>query len=79
MLQLRTGANEGARNRKESSMINPDLRAQVRQILEEELGEFRSFSEQSASEIEAMAARLTRALEPVLAVRASDGARRDAA
>ena len=43
-----------------------DLSARVRGILEEELGEFRPFADLSAIEIEAMAARLTRALAPVL-------------
>lgn len=60
-------------------MSNTDLRAQVQEILEEELGELRSFSEHPASEIEAMAARLTRALEPVLGQLAPAEAQRDAA
>ncbi len=57
------------------SMTNPSARA--RAILEEELGEFRAFQGLSAAEIEAMAARLVRALEPVIA--AAPEARRSAA
>lgn len=59
-------------------MSTTDTRARVRAILEEELGEFRPFAELPVTEIEAMAARLTRALEPVLAARLAE-ARRDAA
>jgi hypothetical protein len=44
-----------------------DIAARACAILEEELGEFRPFADLPASEIEAMAARLVRALTPVLA------------
>lgn len=56
-----------------------DLSARVRGIIEEELGEFRPFADLPASEIEAMAAKLTRALEPVLASLPAAEARRSAA
>jgi len=56
-----------------------DLAARVCRTLEEELGEFRSFAHLPASEIEAMAARLTRALAPVLAARLDVEAQRSAA
>ncbi len=60
-------------------MSNTTITARVRAILEDELGEFRPFADLPASEIETMAARLTRALSPVLAPRLADEARRDAA
>ncbi len=47
-------------------MKTTDLSAQVRAILEEELSEFRAFADLPASGIEIIAARLTRALAPVL-------------
>lgn len=59
--------------------MTTDTTARIRAILEEELGEFRPFADLSATDIETMAARLTRALEPVLGVRLADEPRRDAA
>ena len=47
-------------------MSSNDVSFKVRAILEEELGEFRAFADVPASGIEEMAARLTRALSPVL-------------
>ncbi len=53
--------------------------AHVRGIIEEELGAFRPLADLSATEIEAMAAKLTRALEPVLASLPDTEAQRSAA
>ena len=60
-------------------MTKSDITTRARTILEEELGEFRAFADLSASEIEMIAARLARALEPVLAPRLTEEPRRDAA
>lgn len=62
-------------------MKHPDVLTQIRGILEEELGEFRPFADLSAREIESVAARLTRALTPVVEARLGDDveARRSAA
>lgn len=51
--------------------MTTDILARLRAILEEELGEFRPLADLPASEIETMAARLARALEPVLAPEAT--------
>lgn len=47
-------------------MTTTDTLARARAILEEELGEFRAFADLPTSELEAMSARLVRALAPVL-------------
>jgi hypothetical protein len=47
-------------------MRKDEVSARARAILEEELGEIRAFADMPASAIEEMAARLTRALSPVL-------------
>lgn len=55
----------------------------VRDLIEEELGEFRHFAGVPAAELEHMAERLARAIAPVLAAgapeREAEPARRDAA
>jgi hypothetical protein len=48
-------------------MLEQNTTARVRATIEEELGGFRAFAGLPATEIEAMAARLTRALAPFLA------------
>jgi hypothetical protein len=44
-----------------------DSLTRIRAIIEEELGEFRPFADLPATEIEAMADRLTRTLAPLVA------------
>jgi hypothetical protein len=61
----------GARATKEKPVLEesrPDATARLRAAIEEELGAFRRFADVPSVEIEAMAARLTRAIEPFLAV-----------
>lgn len=79
MLQMRKDPNGVAQIRKESSMTKSDITTRAQAILEEELGEFRAFADLSASEIETIAARLTRALEPLLLALPVDEPHRNAA
>ena len=44
-----------------------DATARLRATIEEELGRFRRFADVPATELEAMAARLVRAIEPLIA------------
>ncbi|MBA3325593.1 MAG: hypothetical protein H0T41_10180 [Rhodobacteraceae bacterium] len=62
-----------------STPIPGDVSARARGILEEELCEFRPLADLPASEIEAMAARRTRALAPMLAGHSDVEAPRSAA
>ncbi|MBP7243287.1 hypothetical protein [Amaricoccus sp.] len=48
-------------------MTTPDTLARLRAVIEDELGEFRQLADLPAREIDAIAARLVRAVEPVLA------------
>jgi hypothetical protein len=49
------------------STMTTDTLARMRVLIEEELGEFRPFADLPATEIEAMADRLTRTLAPYVA------------
>jgi hypothetical protein len=46
--------------------MTQDTLAHIRATIEEELGEFRPFADLPATEVEAMAERLTRALAPLV-------------
>lgn len=48
-------------------MLEQDMTARIRATIEEELGGFRAFAGLPATELEAMAERLTRAIAPLIA------------
>ena len=52
-------------------MLEQDKATAIRAAIEEELGSFRPFADLPATEIEAMAARLVRAVAPFLGGRAA--------
>jgi hypothetical protein len=56
-------------------MLEPDKAARLRATIEEELGSFRAFADLPASELEAMAERITRAIAPIVAGTAAAGSR----
>jgi hypothetical protein len=47
-------------------MLEQDTIARIRATIEEELGSFRPLADLPATELEAMAARITRAIAPML-------------
>ena len=47
-------------------MLKQDITARIRATIEEELGSFRPFADLPATELEAMADRITRAIAPLL-------------
>ena len=56
-------------------MLEQDKAAAIQAAIEEELGSFRLFADLPATEIEAMAARLARAVTPFLGGRAAPESR----
>lgn len=48
-------------------MLEQDMAARIRAAIEEELGSFRAFADLPATELEAMAGRITRAIAPIVA------------
>ncbi len=48
-------------------MLEQDMAARIQAAIEEELGSFRAFADLPATELEAMAARLTRVITPIVA------------
>jgi hypothetical protein len=47
-------------------MAEQDITARLRATIEDELGSFRAFADLPASELEAMAERITRAIAPLV-------------
>jgi hypothetical protein len=66
MLRLRNRAGEG--KNQERFMLEQDTTARIRATIEEELGSFRPFADLPATELEAMAARITRAIAPLIGI-----------
>ena len=48
-------------------MLEQDMAARIRAAIEEELGSFRAFADLPATELEAMAERITRVIAPLVA------------
>ena len=57
----------GREGKQEKPMLEQDMTARIRATIEEELGSFRAFAGLPATELEAMAERLTRAIAPLVA------------
>jgi hypothetical protein len=53
-------------------MLEQDTSARIRATIEEELGSFRPFADLPATELEAMADRITRAIAPYLGAVAAE-------
>jgi hypothetical protein len=56
----------GESKEQERFMLEQDITARIRATIEEELGSLRAFAELPATELEAMAVRITRAIAPLV-------------
>jgi hypothetical protein len=66
MLRLRSGGERGQDDSGVKPMLEQDITARLRATIEEELGGFRPLADLPATEIEAMAARIARAVAPLV-------------
>jgi hypothetical protein len=74
--RARRGSEEKARTVPDES--RKDISARLRATIEEELGAFRRFADVPAAELEEMAARLVRAIAPLVAADTTEHASRAA-